>query len=200
MNKKILIGLIVVGVVAIGAVSLSPSGRLFKGQTVLNEAPNEPIVPNWSDKFLQLPAKASWQDGGDSDNSPQKIRNYRWKISDENNGGKIVWERDWNDSDTGKISSEEKSCIGSIPNFPYAWTCPYVTIPEGILQRGGTYLFYVDAGDGQGSSGYNTMYLNIALAPLPKTNNPGVDTQVAPLVTPEALPKALPRQAPSKRF
>lgn len=164
MNKKVVLGLVAIVVLAAG-IFLS-QGDLFKGEFFGNQSPNKPVdikVPTEivGDKIISFPSNLLWKDGGDPDNGPQKIRNYEWKVT-EISSGKTVWERKWHDKDQNISWNKNATCKGLIPGYPNAWTCDSVKIPDGILEVGKTYKFSVEAGDGIAGSGYAERVLKVA--------------------------------------
>ena len=164
MNKKVVLGIAIVSILAVGI--FMGQGDLFKGLFISNKEPNKPVdikVPTEivGDKIISFPSNLLWKDGGDADNGPQKIRNYEWKIT-EISSGKIAWERKWHDKDQNISWNKNETCKGFIPGYPNAWTCNSVKIPDGMLEVGKTYKFSVEAGDGIAGSGYAERVLKVA--------------------------------------
>ena len=154
MNRKIIIGVLIVAV--IGAGFFLGKSNFLKGSlktmkiadTVQNKKPNKPILLKPKNGLFHSGpgVKLEWKDGGDSDSWPQKKRNYRWYIKEY--GGDVVWQRGWHDPAEGSTSCE------AIDSYPYSWTCPHIVVPSGILKQGHKYLWSVEAGDGKDGSGY----------------------------------------------
>ncbi|MEK7544580.1 MAG: hypothetical protein AAB551_00435 [Patescibacteria group bacterium] len=162
MNKKVILGLVAVVVLAAGI--FLGQGDLFKGsyfRTVPNKAPNKPTIisPMANSTVGTSALKVEWTDGGDPDNGPQAMRNYRWMLWDYP-AGNVIWQRDWHDNTSG--ITDGGKCNVTIGADQNDWICPYTFIKEGKLEAGKTYKFSVEAGDGKVGSGYSATVFTVA--------------------------------------